>query len=431
MMIYYDLSLNSRAFLMAALFVTACLCVVGFFMAANRKRLLPKVLLPVCALACDVFVVLFATEARVVKFSRKLPEIVHAVCKMPLFICCFTLVLCFAYVTYVFVKEWNDRKRHLSRSSVKESLDKLPTGLCFYKENGRVILVNHSMDELCHMIVGRDLQNAKLFWEILSEGEVLPEVERLERGNYPSFRLPDGRVWSFSRTVLEENIFQLVAADTTTLSNINAELKLRNAELVAINTRLREYGARADEFARARERIDMKANIHRELGQALLITRRCILDDSASADAPIQIWKKNVAMLAREADFESDGTPLWQFLESAEASGVQVKISGTFPEERKQNGLFVMAAVECLVNGVRHANAHELYITVHEDVHEISVTYENDGDLPTGEIIEGGGLSSLRHRANSLGGGITVLSKPRFSLTVTIPKERSTKEWQK
>ena len=82
-----------------------------------------------------------------------------------------------------------------------------------------------------------------------------------------------------------------------------------------------------------------------------------------------------------------------------------------------------MAAVECLVNGVRHADASTLYITATETEQEISVTYENDGALPASEILEGGGLSSLRHRASRVGGAMVVKAAPRFSLTITLPKE--------
>ena len=278
------------------------------------------------------------------------------------------------------------------------------------------------MNNLCFKIVGRDLQNAKLFWEILTEGEVLPEIERISSGEHPSFRLTDGKVWTFSRAELED-VIQLVAADTTELSDINQELKIRIAELSVINKRLREYGEQVDELTRARERIDIKAEIHRELGQALLITRRYVLNETDSSDAPIFIWKKNVAMLIREASYTDEDMLLSDFLDSARSAGVKVELSGELPTDKKQTALCLMAAVECLVNGVRHADAKTLYITARETENEISITYENDGALPKGDIVEGGGLSSLRQRATRLGGSMVVKSTPRFSLIITLPKE--------
>ena len=423
MISYYGLSIQLRALLMTLLFISANAAIVLLIRLARRKRLLhAKLLLPMAAAVNTFFCVMFATEARVAKFSQELPAIVERVCQMPVIACALPLAVSFGYVSVLYFSDLRFRRTHLSRASVKESLDKLPTGLCFYRENGRAVLVNNVMNSLCYKIVGRDLQNATLFWEILKEGEVLPDALRLSSGEHPSFRLRDGRVWTFSRTELDE-VIQLFAADTTDLSDINQELKIRIAELSAINARLREYGEQVDELTRSRERVDVKAGIHRELGQALLVTRRYILDGSDNSVAPIYIWKKNVAMLIREAGLTDEDMLLSEFLESARNSGVRVELSGELPEDRKQNALCLMAAVECLVNGVRHADATTLYSTVSQTEDAVSVTYENDGSQPTGEIVEGGGLSSLRHRATRLGGSMEVTAAPRFSLTIILPKE--------
>ena len=423
MMNYYGLGIPLRALLMTLLFVSTNAAVVLFIRLVKRKQLLhAKVLLPVVMAVNTFFCVMFATEARATKFSRELPEIVKNVCEMPIIVCILLLLVSFGYLVFAYLSDLKFRKTNLSRASIKESLDKLPTGLCFYLENGKTVLVNNTMEGLCFKIVGRDLQNAKLFWEILTEGEVLPEIERISSGEHPSFRLTDGRVWTFSRAELED-VIQLVAADTTDLSDINQELKIRIAELYAINKRLREYGEQVDELTRAKERIDIKAEIHRELGQALLITRRYVLNETDSSDAPIFIWKKNVAMLIREASYTDEDMLLSDFLDSAHNSGVKVELSGELPTDKKQTALCLMAAVECLVNGVRHADTKTLYITARETENEISITYENDGALPKGDIVEGGGLSSLRQRATRLGGTMVVKSTPRFSLIITLPKE--------
>ena len=128
-------------------------------------------------------------------------------------------------------------------------------------------------------------------------------------------------------------------------------------------------------------------------------------------------------MLIREARFTDEDLLLSDFLDSAHSAGVKVELSGVLPEDKKQNALCLMAAVECLVNGVRHADATTLYITVSESESEVFITYENDGARPTGDIVEGGGLSSLRNRAERLGGSMVAKATPRFSLTIILPKE--------
>ena len=220
MMNYYGLGIPLRALLMTLLFVSTNAAVVLFIRLVKRKQLLhAKVLLPVVMAVNTFFCVMFATEARATKFSRELPEIVKNVCEMPIIVCILLLLVSFGYLVLAYLSDFKFRKTNLSRASIKESLDKLPTGLCFYLENGKTVLVNNTMNNLCFKIVGRDLQNAKLFWEILTEGEVLPEIERISSGEHPSFRLTDGKVWTFSRAELED-VIQLVAADTTDLSDI-------------------------------------------------------------------------------------------------------------------------------------------------------------------------------------------------------------------
>ena len=97
-----------------------------------------------------------------------------------------------------------------------------------------MILLNNRMNELCHAIVGRDLQNAELFWEILRAGQAQPAVPRLTEGDSPSFRLPDGSVWMFAYEDLD-GIHQLSATDVTQLQAVTDELKEKNAQLAALN----------------------------------------------------------------------------------------------------------------------------------------------------------------------------------------------------
>ena len=91
-----------------------------------------------------VLTTIFATETRAEKFSRTTSKIVHKFCEIPIIIVNFILILILVYIIFVFVRELHERRNKISRASVKESLDKLPTGLCFYRENGRIILLNNS-----------------------------------------------------------------------------------------------------------------------------------------------------------------------------------------------------------------------------------------------------------------------------------------------
>jgi signal transduction histidine kinase len=77
-----------------------------------------------------------------------------------------------------------------------------------------------------------------------------------------------------------------------------------------------------------------------------------------------------------------------------------------------------------VTNAVRYAEATELYVVFSETEAEASVTISNNGKIPEGEIVEGGGLSTLRRRVERAGGAMTVQSLPNFKLTVTVIKGR-------
>lgn len=50
------------------------------------------------------------------------------------------------------------RRTTLNRLAIKESFDNLPTGLCFSRPEGFVLLANRKMEQLCFELTGEDLQ---------------------------------------------------------------------------------------------------------------------------------------------------------------------------------------------------------------------------------------------------------------------------------
>ncbi|MBE6985117.1 MAG: hypothetical protein E7434_05855 [Ruminococcaceae bacterium] len=300
-------------------------------------------------------------------------------------------------------------------------MDQITSGLCFYVEGGRLILSNSRMNELCHAIVGRDLQNAELFWQILSGGEVSPLVERLSYGRHPNFRLENGRVWTFSREKLD-GFIQLTAADTTLQQALTDELRDKNLDLAAMNLRLRKYGENVDELARSKERLETKVRIHGELGQSLLAARRYLVDPKAQ-EPPLDIWRQNIAMLRKEMEAKKAEDPLPILKKAAASAGVELVIRGELPDDHEYRQFFLIAASEALINAVFHGDAKTLYIDLRDTDTHRSMQFTNDGAKPTQPITEGGGLSSLRHKAENNGFAMTVESTPQFVLTIADRRE--------
>ena len=101
--------------------------------------------------------------------------------------------------------------------------------------------------------------------------------------------------------------------------------------------------------------------------------------------------------------------------------GIRVLIDGEFPEQTAVKELFLSVIRECMTNAVRHAGAKELYIRFVCSGQQAAVTVTNDGASPEGEIVEGGGLTSLRILVKKNGGTMEIKTVPGFELTVSVP----------
>ncbi len=420
---FCDLHYAVKSIFLVVTFVAVCSSICLLPRVFSRKKLMPKLLVPLCFLLSGAMLILFAAQVKSAHPSWHISPIIESVTELPVILPILLLLAVITTLLTIVIKEIKFEKNSITRSSVKESLDSLNTGLCFAYKNGMVMLINHRMNNLSHTIFGRNLQNVNAFWENLSNGEIQSGVTRLSMGANPSLRLPDERVWTFSRKVID-GITQLTAAETTKLNKLTEELKEKNAELTVMNERLRKYGENVDKLTREKERLETKVRIHRELGQALLLTRRYLQVDSDNTQELLNILKRNIAMLRLESESLKNDEPLIMLMKAAHSAGIEVLITGQTPKQEDANRLFFEAATEALTNAVRHADAKKLCVELTEDDKAYFVYFTNDGSKPQNKIVEGGGLGSLRLKTEQIGGTMEVLYQPEFVLKITVPKKR-------
>ena len=416
-MTYCDIPVPVRCLVILGLFFLVCLGGYLTVTRYNRWKGAEKYLLPLGVLVCAVPMAIYVAEARANLRAVPVPAVSAWLCRQPVILPVLLICAVGGYFAYLFREELQYRRNTITRSSIKEGVDKISSGLCFYVAGGRVILCNSRMNALSHRIVGRDLQNAELFWQILSGGEVCAGIERLSFGSYPSFRLPDGSVWTFAREELQ-GFQQLTAANTTQQQALTDELRDKNLDLAALNLRLRRHGENVDELARARERLETKVRIHGELGQALLAARRYLVDENAQ-EPPLDIWRRNIAMLRKEMEAKKAEDPLQILQKAADSAGVRLVLRGRLAEGSEYRQFFLVAASEALTNAVFHAGAGTLSIDLTETDDQWSMRFANDGKKPTKPITEGGGLGSLRRKAEAIGAAMGVECTPEFTLTIT------------
>lgn len=420
-MTYYNLSIPGQSLLILGLFLGLCYggCLLCLLIPRkNRGRSIGVLLAMVFS---GGLLILYTAEARSRLRQLALPALADRLCSQTLILPLMVLLLSFLLYGILTMEELRFRKNTITRASIKEGMDHLTSGLCFYLEGGRIVLVNRTMNDLSFQILGRDLQNGARFLQDLRDEQVPTRALRLSGGDHPSFRLPDGRVWSFRWETIG-GIHQLQATDTTQIRQITGELEEKNRELAALNLRLRKYGENVDELTRDRERLETKSRIHRELGQALLTSRQYLLRGEDSQPVPLDQWRYSIAMLRREAAREEE-KPREMLLRIAASMGITLHITGQLPENEHLQKRFVQAAAEALTNAIRHAQAKHLYIDLTEQETTFTACFRNDGRPPAGPVTEGGGLGSLRKKITREGGAMNVDSAPDFLLTITLPKK--------
>lgn len=102
------------------------------------------------------------------------------------------------------------------------------------------------------------------------------------------------------------------------------------------------------------------------------------------------IWNDNQYPL-EDGEFE-------RFLQDARTIGVKVRCTGSLPKEEEYAHIYILAMRECLTNGVCHAGATELFITMQEDKDCYHICITNNGEVPEKEVVPKGGLYNLsRH----------------------------------
>ena len=421
MMTYASLPMDFKTVIATLFFLTMVAGICTCILVGRKQGRIKLILLPLCTAVIAAMLLLYASVIRAERAPAHIPAVSLWFEQQSVIFPLLVWLAIAAFFVMVIVEEVNRRRTAITPSSIKESLDHLDTGLCFSQPNGLVMLTNHRMNELSHAIFGKALQNAELFWQALTTDPPVEGVERIASGEQPEFRLPDGTVRTFRREALDGTI-QITAADTTCQHQLVGELQDRHRDLEDMSARIRSYGDKVDEYVIARERLETRVNLHGFLGQALLMTRHYLQYESGDPKRIIDIWQRNIDVLRMEAEPRQETDSLASLRNAAQAIGMQVHVSGYLPKNAQHRKLIAAIGAETLTNAVRHAGAKQLWIDMEQTEGAHIIRYTNDGDVPTGLVTEGGGLSTARRKIESAGGQMRIDAEPRFMLTVIFEK---------
>ena len=208
------------------------------------------------------------------------------------------------------------------------------------------------------------------------------------------------------------------------LPQLQKELEEDNEKLKADAERIRRLSANIISLIREEEILNMKMRMHDDIGRSVIATRQFLQQGKPMAELDLTAWKNAVRLLKHENEQPEEQNAVAGLMNAAYGLGIQVSLVGAFPEDSVAKEIILSVIRECMTNAVRHAGAKELYVRLESSDHVASVCVTNSGAVPDGEIVEGGGLTSLRILVKKHGGTMEVKTVPRFELTVSVPVRR-------
>ncbi len=318
-------------------------------------------------------------------------------------------------------------RKTINHRSIKESFDNLPTGVCFFNQAGFPILCNSSMHRFLFAVCHKSVQFIADLEECLAD-HFIP-MEGVVKDDH-IFILSDGTAWKLEKRIFEHesgDIYtQYIAADVTDLQRNREELMLENDQLRKVQTQLKKLSANIVKITREEEILNTKMRVHDEMGKCLMAAQRYLKEnmDDIDLENVINSWSRAVSMLKYNND-TPDEDMMSQIRKTCQTLNLSFIQNGNLPIEENVAYILICAVRECVTNAVRYAGANKLYADFYETETDAVVVLSNSGKPPEKEIIEGGGLSTLRQRVERAGGTMTIRSLPVFELTVRVPKRKA------
>jgi hypothetical protein len=178
--------------------------------------------------------------------------------QIPVFV--YVLVVIILFITNIIIIirnfRWNYKK--INQLAYKEAFDMLPAGLCYYKDDGVLILKNHLMNEIAYNITNNLLLNGIEFYDKIKDKSIYELIDMVIKFRFNEFMVDGIHVNQFSSDDITE-----IYAKTKELQKLDLETK-------RANLRMKQYGKNIEENIKRQERLDSKVKIHDEFNKLLL-----------------------------------------------------------------------------------------------------------------------------------------------------------------
>ena len=422
---FYLSSTEAQSILLAALFLTLILSLflqivsfTGYRDKRNRYMNMP------------IFLLLFILLSELTDAFSRMNEGIEYKTWLPLplwLLWCIVAAADFLLIWEI-VRLRRLKRQELSRDSVKQAMDLLPSGICYFTPSGSVKLCNMQMHILFRTLSQSDLQTLTELQDALAHCDAGSGVIRLSHERQ-TYLFPDGKAWRYRQNVVTDEdgavYTETIFSDMTELYHKKLELKEQIKQLNAISRELKLLSDNVLILTREKEVLSAKTKLHDYMGAGLIAMRQILRHNQTEEAAnAIELLRQAVSAIKNDNTYPQGRSELDGFMHDAEAIGIKVNLSGELPEQEELRCVMILAMRECLTNSVRHAGATALHVAVEKSGDSISMKITNDGKAPETEVVPKGGLHNLYRHIADCGGTMEIQWKPVFVLTVVLPETK-------
>ena len=317
-------------------------------------------------------------------------------------------------------------KNQITPMSVREAVDSLPSGICCFLTDGRILMINTAMQDLCKAL-GRLPLSGKAIREGLFSGMLVSGYRVTALEDTVLIAAPDGTVWSLEKrngSIDGKAVHSVIATDVTELYQKTVLLRRREEKLSELNERLTEYNREIVSLTAEKEKLSARVRLHDEFGEDLLTIRRCLERGGSEKDREDirRRLRRNVSFLLT-GDVPAAEDEYVLLKKTAAQLGVKVTVQGSLPQAEPPKHAAATAIHERFTNTLRHAHGDELRISSEEQGDRYLICLTSNGEQPAGPIRETGGLKSLRELTEYIGGTMELSYAPVYTVTLILPKE--------
>lgn len=336
----------------------------------------------------------------------------------------FSLIFFFCRSIYISIMRYNEIHNGLSSLAVKNAMDTLHSGILFCEQDGHILLINKSMQNLMTSLTGKVQRDGLMFYDLLQSQSIT--LENIENVDGIACVAPDGRAWLFSKRMLKiqhKSYIMISTSDITEQWELIEELKYHNEELNQRSDELKEMLANLPELSYKKEIEIARMRAHDILGNRLsLILRSFHSSDIPDNEMLISITEGLFDEMKVNTRQTISKNELASLCETFLSIGVKINIDGDLPENNRISKLFIGIIREAITNAVRHGFATEINVELQYNEDSYFLTVTDNGHKTTKKIKERGGISGMKSRVAEQNGELNISTLPSFTISAKVPK---------